>query len=92
MFVRTGSAGSADRWEPAMQLVDIGGSRVVTIGPDDSIDEAIALLDANEFRHLPVVAEERLVGLISIGDVVKAVIEDHKFAIEQLEHYIMGHR
>jgi CBS domain-containing protein len=43
-------------------------------------------------RHLPVVLERRLVGIISIGDVVKGVIEDQRFAINELQHYIMGER
>jgi acetoin utilization protein AcuB len=56
-----------------MQLVDIGGARVVTIGPDDSIDYAIALLDENEFRHLPVVERGRILGMVADRDLLSAV-------------------
>lgn len=56
-----------------MQLVELGGTRVVTIGPDDSIDEAIALLDANHFRHLPVVDKGRILGMVSDRDLLRAV-------------------
>lgn len=56
-----------------MQLVELGGARVVTIGPEDSIDEAIALLDANHFRHLPVVDKGRILGMVSDRDLLRAV-------------------
>ena len=56
-----------------MQLVDIGGARVVTVGPEESIDEAIALLDANEYRHLPVVERGRILGMVSDRDLLSAV-------------------
>jgi CBS domain-containing protein len=71
---------------------DIMTSEVVCVSPEQSVDTCMGLMTQKHIRHLPVVAEQRLVGLISIGDVVKAVIDDHKFAIEQLEHYIMGDR
>ena len=49
----------------------------------------MSLMTARRIRHLPVVDDQgHLSGIVSIGDVVKAVIDDHKFAIEQLEHYI----
>lgn len=56
-----------------MQLVELGGTRVVTIGPEDSIDEAIALLDTNHFRHLPVVDKGRILGMVSDRDLIRAV-------------------
>lgn len=56
-----------------MQLVELGGTRVVTIGPEDSIDEAIALLDTNHFRHLPVVDKGRILGMVSDRDLLRAV-------------------
>lgn len=56
-----------------MQLVDIGGTRVVTIGPEDSIDHAIALLDENNFRHLPVVERGRILGMVADRDLLSAV-------------------
>jgi CBS domain-containing protein len=52
----------------------------------------MALMTDNRLRHLPVVDKDKLVGLISIGDLVKDIISEQKFIIEQLEHYIAGDR
>jgi CBS domain-containing protein len=52
----------------------------------------MGLMTQKRFRHLPVVVDDRLAGIISIGDVVKAIIEDQQFAIDELQHYIMGER
>ena len=71
---------------------DIMTSEVVCVSPEQSVDTCMGLMTQRHIRHLPVVAEERLVGIISIGDVVKAIIDDQKFAINELQHYIMGER
>ena len=63
---------------------------VQTISPDENIDRCMALMTAKHIRHLPVVEDGRVVGLISIGDVVKAVIEDQAFLLDQMEAYIAG--
>lgn len=55
-----------------------------------SIEEAMAVMTHNRFRHLPVCREGKLAGLVSIGDVVKAEIHEREFVIDQLEHYISG--
>ena len=52
----------------------------------------MAVMTARAVRHLPVIEHGRLVGIVSIGDMVKSVIGDQKFIIEQLEHYIHGDR
>ncbi len=69
---------------------DIMVAPVICVRPDQSVDECMALMTKNRFRHLPVVIGDKLVGMLSIGDLVKSVIDDQKFEIEQLEHYIHG--
>ena len=56
-----------------------------------TIDECMALMTAKRIRHLPVIEDGRLAGLVSIGDVVKATIDEQEFVIQQLESYISGH-
>ena len=63
---------------------------VKTVSPDQPIDACMASMTKNRIRHLPVVADGKVVGLISIGDVVKAVIEDQAFLLDQMEAYIGG--
>lgn len=69
---------------------EIMSSEVTTVDPGQSVDECMALMTDKRIRHLPVFEEEKLVGLISIGDVVKAVISEREFVIKQLENYITG--
>jgi CBS domain-containing protein len=70
-------------------------SEIMTAGPiwvrpDQTIRACMDLMTHKRIRHLPVLDDGRLVGVISIGDVVKAIISDQEFTIEQLEHYITG--
>lgn len=65
-------------------------SEVTTCGPDDSVDTLMALMTAGRFRHVPVVEEGRLVGVISIGDVVKHHVAQLEDANQQLNSYITG--
>jgi CBS domain-containing protein len=67
-------------------------ARVAFIRPGQTTEECMALMTEKHIRHLPVMEGERLVGLISIGDVVKAVISNQEFVISQLENYISGER
>jgi CBS domain-containing protein len=60
------------------------------VRPTQTSQECMALMTENRLRHLPVVDGARLVGLISIGDLVKDIISEQQFIIEQLEHYITG--
>ena len=71
---------------------EIMTARVVVVGPERTTEECMALMTEKHIRHLPVMEGERLIGLISIGDVVKAVISNQKFVIDQLENYISGER
>ena len=69
---------------------EIMTSEVTTVRPGQSVDECMALMTEKRIRHLPVIEGEKLVGLISIGDVVKALIAEREFVIKQLENYITG--
>ena len=65
---------------------------VVTVRPENTVEECMGLMTEKRIRHLPVVVEGQVVGIISIGDVVKASLAAKDFAIEQLENYITGDR
>ncbi len=69
---------------------DIMTTDVVSIHPDQTVEECMALMTDKRIRHLPVVADGRLMGVISIGDVVKSIITEQGFMIEQLTSYIVG--
>jgi len=71
---------------------DLMTSSVITVTPDQSMDQCMDLMTSKRIRHLPVVEDDKLIGLISIGDVVKAVISEKEFLIKQLENYISGAR
>ena len=64
--------------------------RVVYVRPEQTLGQCMALMTEKRIRHLPVMANDQLIGVISIGDVVKAIISDQEFIIEQLESYITG--
>jgi len=65
---------------------------VVTVAPGDNIEHCMGLMSEKHIRHLPVVEEQRLIGIISIGDIVKSIIADQKSTIGILEGYIVGNR
>ena len=67
---------------------DIMVSKVICVGLDKTIDECMAIMTEKRIRHLPVMHEEKLTGMITLGDVVKSIIEDQKFEIDELSHYI----
>jgi CBS domain-containing protein len=77
--------GKASRDTPVR---DVMTTKVVFIRPDQNIEECMALMTERRFRHLPVLEEGQLAGILSIGDVVKAVISEKDFLIEQLANYI----
>ncbi len=77
---------------PGTLVRDIMSTKVICARPDQSVEECMAVMTARAVRHLPVLEDGRLVGIVSIGDMVKSVIGDQKFIIEQLEHYIHGDR
>jgi CBS domain-containing protein len=69
---------------------EIMTSHILYVRPEQTIEDCMALMTDKRVRHLPVLEEERLVGVISIGDVVKAIIAEQDFMIEQLQNYITG--
>ena len=69
---------------------DIMSDKVVTVSPAQTVDECMVLMTAKRVRHLPVLADGKVVGVVSIGDLVKASLEEKDFLINQLEHYITG--
>lgn len=71
---------------------DIMTPKVICVRPEQTIEECMALMTDKHVRHLPVVVGDEVVGVISIGDLVKAVIAEKDFMIKQLEDYITGAR
>jgi CBS domain-containing protein len=69
---------------------EIMSSPVTTVAPDDGVHRCMELMTERRIRHLPVIEKGRLIGIISIGDLVKAVIEEQQQTITQLERYIAG--
>lgn len=81
--------GKSSTETPVRQVMS---ERVLYVRPEQSIEDCMALMTDKHIRHLPVVDGGELVGLISIGDVVKSVISEQVFVIQQLENYITGSR
>jgi CBS domain-containing protein len=79
-----------DKSSKETPVKEIMTSRVRYVTPDKSAEDCLALMNENRIRHLPVYENEELIGVVSIGDVVKAVIEEKEITIENLENYITG--
>ena len=73
-----------------IQVREIMSSPVICARPELTIEEAMALMTDKRIRHLPVVVDEKVVGVISIGDVVRGIVEDNEFHIHELTNYITG--
>ena len=69
---------------------EIMTQQVVCVSPDQSVEEAMALMTERRVRHLPVLDDGQVLGMISIGDLVKSIISEQQFLIDQLVHYING--
>ena len=63
---------------------------VIFVNPEQTLEDCMALMTEKRIRHLPVFSDDELIGIISIGDVVKELISEKEFVIEQLENYIAG--
>jgi len=79
-----------DRSSRSTPVRDVMTRRVAVVNPVQTLDECMALMTEKHLRHLPVMEQGELVGILSIGDLVKATIEDQQFMIEQLVNYISG--
>jgi CBS domain-containing protein len=79
--------GKSSSTTPIWEIMD---RRVITVRPEQSVEECMAIMTERRVRHLPVMEGEKIVGIVSIGDLVKSIIGDQKFRIDQLEHYIHG--
>ena len=75
---------------PAMPVREIMERHVVIARPEESVEQCMVLMTEKRIRHLPVFEGEKPIGILSIGDLVKSIIGDQKFTIDQLEHYIRG--
>jgi CBS domain-containing protein len=69
---------------------DIMEKNVTHVRPDQTVEQCMALMTERRVRHLPVLDGKRVVGIISIGDLLKSIISKQEFVIDQLEHYIHG--
>ena len=75
---------------PTTLVKDIMDPNVVYVRPDQYIELCIALMTEKRVRHLPVVEGDKVIGIVSIGDLLKTIISKQKFVIDELEHYIHG--
>ena len=78
------------RSSPHTLVSEIMSTQVATVGPDDTVEKSLALMTEKRVRYLPVMKEGAVVGIISIGDLVKSTIGDQRFTIDQLETYCSG--
>jgi CBS domain-containing protein len=69
---------------------DVMTTSVLCVHPERTVEECMALMTDKRTRHLPIVDHKRVIGVVSIGDLVKAIIREQKFVIEQLQQYISG--
>jgi CBS domain-containing protein len=75
-----------------LETREIMSTNVYFVSPEQNIEDCMALFTNKRVRHLPVLQDEQLIGIISIGDVVKAIIAEQEYTIKHLENYITGGR
>ena len=79
-----------DRQSKTTPVRDVMSTRIVCASPEQTIEECMAVMTEKRVRHLPVLEDGKLAGIVSIGDLVKSRIADQEFLIERLAHYIHG--
>ncbi|HEY0334970.1 MAG TPA: CBS domain-containing protein [Stenotrophomonas sp.] len=79
-----------DRSSATTRVSEIMTAEVVTVGPAESVEKCMQIVTERRIRHLPVVQGDEVLGVISIGDLVKALLEDQRRDIDQLQRYIAG--
>ena len=79
-----------DRSSHQCQVREILTSPLITVSPDNTVDECMRIMTEHRIRHLPVVKGEKVAGVVTIGDLVKWIITSHEETIEQLHAYISG--
>jgi CBS domain-containing protein len=72
-------------------ISEVMTTKILCVSPERTIDECMALMTDKRVRHLPVLDHKQVVGFVSIGDLVKAVMSEQKVLIDQLQHYISGY-
>ena len=80
------------RFSKETAVKEIMTTNVITVGPGEDLEECMELFTDKHVRHLPVIEDEKIIGIISIGDVVKGVIDHKEFIIQEQEKYIKGKR
>lgn len=75
-----------------IKVVDVMNTKPITVDPEDSVGKCMEIMTEQRIRHLPVLKNGKLVGIVSIGDVVKDIIEELEFMVQQLENYLTGLR
>jgi CBS domain-containing protein len=75
---------------PDTVIADVMARDPICVIPGQTVEECMAVMTENAVRHLPVIDNNQMIGMISIGDLVKSIITDQKFIISNLEHYIRG--
>jgi CBS domain-containing protein len=75
---------------PTTSVRDVMETEILYVGPKQSAESCMALMTEKRIRHLPVLSDRRLVGIVSIGDLMRSIIEERQFNIDQLVQYVRG--